>query len=144
MIGSPGSPSTPTCGAARVNRVAIVCAARNAAVRWRPARVVHLVGRLAVQGLVRAVLVVPVDDELKFVLELGLVLRNCRETQQLFQRSVKPFHDGDAAMLADSPKARQDVPRLTPDVLEMLALDIRNRVLSRKQSNQPRARTSPE
>ena len=65
----------------------------------------HLVRRLAVEGFMRAVLVVPVDDEFQFAFEGCLIFGDGRETQQLFQRSVKPFHDGDAAMLADSPIA---------------------------------------
>ena len=87
--------------------------------------VLDLVGCFAVQRLVRAVLVVPVDDELQFAFEGRLIFGDRRETQQLFQRSVKPLHDGDAAMLADCPKTRQDVLRRTTDVLEVFALELR-------------------
>ena len=38
----------------------------------------ELVGRLSDQGLVRAVLVVPIDDESQFVLEIRLVLGHCQ------------------------------------------------------------------
>ncbi len=72
----------------------------------------------------RAVLVVPVDDELQFALEGRLIFGDRRETQQLFQRSVKSLHDGNTTMLADGPKTRQDVLRLTPDVLEVLAFEL--------------------
>jgi hypothetical protein len=73
------------------------------------AHVVHLVRRLAVEGFVRAVLVVPVEDEPKFTLEGRLIFGDRRETHQLFQRSVKPLHDGNTTVLADGPKTRQDV-----------------------------------
>ena len=61
----------------------------------------------------------------QFAFERRLIFGDGRETQQLFQRSVKSLHDGDTAMLADGPKPRPDVLCLAPDVLEVLALELR-------------------
>ena len=46
----------------------------------------HLVRRLTAQGLMRAMLVVPIDDKPDFTFEFGLILGDCDQSQNLFQR----------------------------------------------------------
>ncbi len=88
-------------------------------------REVNVVRRLAVESLVRAVLLVPVDDESHFVLEIRLVLGYRDQTQNLLERSMETLHDGDAAVPPDRSESGQDVHGLAPDVLEVLAFELR-------------------
>ena len=62
----------------------------------------------------RAVFVVPVDDQRSFVLLLRLFFRDRRQEQDVFERPVKSFDHGDATMFANGAEPRQDALRLTP------------------------------
>ncbi len=88
-------------------------------------REVNLVRRLAVESLVRAVFIVPVDDESHFVLAIRLVLGYRDPTHNLLERSMETLLDGDAAVPSDRSESGQDVHGLAPDVLEVLAFELR-------------------
>jgi hypothetical protein len=72
----------------------------------------------------RAVLIVPIDDQAKLQLELLLHFRNRDQSQEFLDRSVESFDDGDAAMLADRTEPREDVRGLAPNLFEVLALEL--------------------
>ena len=80
---------------------------------------VHLVRRLAAQGLVRAVLIVPIDDEPQFVLEIRLVLGHCDQKQNLLERAMEAFDNRNGAVLVNRSESRQDIPGFAPDVFEV-------------------------
>ncbi len=63
-------------------------------VSWRT-REVDLVRRPAAKRIMGATFVVPVDDEANLTLELRLVLGHGDQLQQLLERSVESFDDGD-------------------------------------------------
>ncbi len=67
---------------------------------------VDLVWRLAVERVVRTVFVVPIDNERRLLLVLRLLFRNRRQSQYVFERSVKSFDHGDATMFAYGAEAK--------------------------------------
>ena len=85
-------------------------------------REVDFVWRLAVERVVRAVFIVPIDDERRLLLVFRLLFRNRRQSQDILERSVKSFDHGDATMFADGAEARQDTMLLAPAFLEVVAL----------------------
>jgi hypothetical protein len=64
---------------------------------------IHLVRRLSIQRFVRTVLIVPIDDEFHFVLEIRLVLGHCDQKQYLLERSMETFNNRNGAMLLTAP-----------------------------------------
>ena len=82
---------------------------------------VDFVWRLASERVVGAPFVIPIDRQSDFPLELRLVFRDGDQPQDAFERSVKSFDDRDAAMFSDCSEPRQDVHRLAPLLLEVLA-----------------------
>ena len=72
----------------------------------------------------RTVPIVPVDNQAQILLELLLDFRNRNQSQEFLDRSVKSFHDGDAAMLSDGTKARPDVHGVAPGLLEVNAIEL--------------------
>ena len=99
---------------------------------------VDLVRRLAVERVVRAVFIVPIDNERRLLFVSRLLFRNRRQSQDVFERSVKSFDHGDATMFADGTEARQDAMVLAPVVLEVVALEfaplVDNEILRLRQS----------
>lgn len=96
--------------------------ARPFVCRWP--RKVHLVGCLAAKVLVRAVFIVPIDDESHFVLEIRLVLGYRDQTQDFLERSMETFNNSNGAVLVDGAESRQDVLRFASDVLEVFTLEL--------------------
>ena len=92
-------------------------------VGWRTQEV-DFVRRPAAKRVVGATLVVPVDKEANLTLELRLVLGHRDQPQDLLERSMESFDDGDAAMLVDRTEPRQDVFGLAPGLFEVLALEL--------------------
>ena len=82
------------------------------------------IGRLAAKGFVRPVLIVPIDSEFHFPLEVSLVFGDCDQPQDLFHSSVESFHHGDATALSNRSESGQDVLGFAPDVLEVLAFEL--------------------
>ena len=89
----------------------------------RRTREEDLIGRAAVERVVRAVLVVPVDNQFDLPLELRLVLRYRDHPQKFFDRPMKTFDDGDTAVFANGTESRQDVRCLAP-LLEVFAFEL--------------------
>ena len=57
----------------------------------------------------RAVLIVPIDDESHFVLEIRLVLGYRNQIENLLERSMETLDNRNGAMLVDRSESRQDV-----------------------------------
>ena len=74
-------------------------------VRWRASKL-DLIRRLAFQGLVRAVFVVPNNGEIHFPFEFNVIFGDRDQPQNLFQRSVESLYDGDAPVPAHRTWAR--------------------------------------
>ena len=72
----------------------------------------------------RTVLIVPIDHQAQLLFELLLHFRNRDQSQEFLDRSVKSFDHGDAAMLSDGTKARQDVHGVAPGLLEVNAIEL--------------------
>ncbi len=83
-----------------------------------------LIGRLTVERVVRAVLVVPLENQFDFPLELRLVLGYRDHRQKFFGGPMKTLDDGNAAVPADGTESRKDAHRFAP-LLEVFALELR-------------------
>ncbi len=77
--------------------------------RWT--REVDFVRSPATQRVMRTLLVVPCNNEVKFPLERCLVLGHSDLPQEFLGRPVEAFHNSNGTMLADRTEPRQDVPR---------------------------------
>jgi hypothetical protein len=70
-------------------------------------------------------LIVPIDGECHFVLEIRLVLGYRNQTQNLLERSMEALNNRNGAVLVDRSESRQNIPGFAPDVFEVLALELR-------------------
>ena len=107
----------------RASRPVHACFKAWLLVGWRT-RKIDLVRRPATQSLVRAMLIVPVDDQATLVLKSLLIFRNYNQSQDVFHRSMESFHDRDRTVLVHRAEARKDVPGFAPLVLEMMACEL--------------------
>ena len=79
---------------------------------------------LALEGHVRAMLVVPIEDQLCLVLVGGLFLGNDRTAHQFFERSMETLHNSNAAVLANGTESRQVLRSLVPISFEVVTVEL--------------------
>ncbi len=85
---------------------------------------VDFVGGLTTKRIMWAALVVPIDDQTNLPLELRLVFRHDNQPQDVIDCSVKYFDYCDRTVTPDRAEPWQDVHRLAPILLEVLAFEL--------------------
>ena len=86
-------------------------------------REVDFVRSPTAKRVIRAMLIVPIDNETNLTFEMRLFLVWRDQPKNLLERSMEAFDYGHAAVLADGTEPRQDVHGFTPDILEVNAVE---------------------
>ena len=67
------------------------------------ARVVHLIGRLVIKGLVVSGLIVMQEVPVKRLLQVVFILESCKVNALVFEAALEPFQKDGVGMLAAPP-----------------------------------------